>query len=118
MVFGNRSVKKRISLNINNKEINRVEAKTVLGILIDAKLTWKNHISLLKSKLSTCCAVMHRVNFAIDKRGMLILYNSLFLPHSMYCIEIWGNTYATNANYLVLLQKRLFGYCVVLQGIS
>ena len=25
----------------------------------------------------------------------------------MYCIEIWGNTYATNLNCLVLLQKKV-----------
>ena len=45
--------------------------------------------------------------FVIDKYGMLILYHSLFLPYIIYSIEVWGNTYATNLNCLVLLQKRL-----------
>ena len=50
---------------------------------------------------------MYRASFVIDKCGMLILYHSLFLPYIMYCIEVWGNTYATNLKCLVLLQKRL-----------
>ena len=93
MVFGNRSVKKRISLTINNKEINRVEVTTVLGILIVAKLTWKNHISLVKSILSKCCAVMYRVNFVIDKHGMLILYNSLSLCLTLCTVLKYGATH-------------------------
>ena len=44
---------------------------------------------------------------------MHILYSSLFLPYISYCPEIWGNTYPSNINCLVVLQKRairlLFG---------
>ena len=38
---------------------------------------------------------------------MRILNYSLFSPYSMYCAEIWGNTYAANLKCLVLLQKRV-----------
>ena len=31
----------------------------------------------MNSKLSKCCAIMYRTSFVIDKRGMLILDNSL-----------------------------------------
>ena len=44
---------------------------------------------------------------------MHILYISLFLPYISYCSEIWGNTYPSNVNCLVVLQNRairlLFG---------
>ena len=96
----------------NNEETSRVEDTTVLGVLIDAKLTWKNHISLVKSK--KCCAIMYRARFMSDKSCVLILYNSFFLPYIMYCIEIRSNKYVTNVNCLVLLQTRLYGYFLVL----
>ena len=38
---------------------------------------------------------------------MHILYCSLFLPHLTHCVEIWGNTYPTNVDGIVLLQKRI-----------
>ena len=60
---------------------------------------------MIKSKLSKSCAIVYRASFVIDKCGMLILYHSLFLPYITYCIEAWGNTYATNLNCLVLLEK-------------
>ena len=55
-----------------------------------------------KSKLSKNCAIMYRASFVIDKCRMLVLYHSLFLPYIIYYTELWGNTYATNLNCLVL----------------
>ena len=107
MIFGNRALKTSLSIRINKVTINRVEATNFLCVLIDDKLTWKHHISLLKSKLSKCCAVMYKTSFLIERGGMRILYYSLFSPYIMYCAEIWGNTYAPNLICLVLLQKRL-----------
>ena len=96
-----------ISVKINKETINRVNVTKCLGVMIDDKLNWKNHICLVKSKLSKSCAVMYRASFLIDRRGMHILYYSLFLPYIMYCAEVWGNTYATNVQCLVILQKRV-----------
>ena len=50
---------------------------------------------------------MYRSSFLIDRRGMHILYYSLFLPYIMYCAKVWGNTYTTNVQCLVILQKRV-----------
>ena len=44
-----------------------------------------------ETELSKCCAILHTASFEIDKRGELILYNSLFLPYIMYRDEILGN---------------------------
>ena len=106
MIFGNHALKTPLYKN-KQVTINRVEATKLLGVLIDDKLTWKHHISFLKSKLSKCFAVMYKTSFLIDRRGMCILYYSLFSPYIMYCAEIWENTYAANLKCLVLLQKKV-----------
>ena len=62
-----------------------------------------------------------------DGRVLELLRNSsLFNAYIMYCIEIWGNTYATNVNCLILLDRkvvrlffraeRLYGFLVVQKG--
>ena len=35
-----------------------------------------------------------------------LLYNSLFLPHIMYCLEIWGNNVNNNLQCISTLQKK------------
>ena len=107
MIFGNGELKTYLSIEINNATINRAESTKYLGVLINYKLTWKHHISLLKSKLSKCCTVTYKTSFLIDRRGKRILYYSLFSPYIMYCAEIWGNTYAANLKCLILLQRRV-----------
>ena len=42
-------VKTPIFLNVNNEEINNVVIIQVLVVLIDAKLTWKTHISEVRT---------------------------------------------------------------------
>ena len=37
---------------------------------------------------------------------MKTLYYSLIYPYFQYCIIVWGSTYPTNLNRLILLQKR------------
>ena len=51
--------------------------------------------------------VIYKVSHCINHSSMHILYCSLFLPHLMYCCEIWGNTYVTNIQCIILIQKRV-----------
>ena len=69
-----------IKVSINKKEINRVFVTKFLGILIDDKLNWKEHINLVCSKLSICIAVMYKAKQLLDKNSLVILYCSLFVP--------------------------------------
>ena len=100
-------------ITINGIRINRVGVANFLGVLIDEKLNWKDHIANVKSKLSKSTAILYKCIQVIDSQSMHILYSSLFLPYISYCSEIWGNTYPSNVNCLVVLQKRairlLFG---------
>ena len=49
---------------------------------------------------------MYKIRKKVDNNMLLMVYNSLILPHLMYCTEIWGNTYEHRIRDLVLLQKR------------
>ena len=62
---------------------------------------------MVKSKLSKVASVIYKVSHCVDHSSMRPLYFSLFLPHLMYCSEIWGNTYVTNIQSIILIQKRV-----------
>ena len=92
---------------MSKEVIKRVSVTNFVGVMIDDKLTWKHHIDLVKSKLSRNCAIMYRASFLIHRRGMYVLYCSLFLPYIMYCAEKCGNSYSTSSICLFMLQKRV-----------
>ena len=89
-----------------------VVEKSVI-VIIDEKLNWKDHIANVKSKLSKSTPILYKCTQVIDSQSMHILYSSFFLSYISYCSEIWGNTYPSHVNCLVVLQKRairlLFG---------
>ena len=78
-----------------------------LGLIVDEKLTWKNHINVVKSKLCKSLGIMKKVQFKIEERFLLSLYYTLFLPYIDYCLEVWGNTFHSNLKCLYLLQKKI-----------
>ena len=107
MVFGNKRNLKNICVTINSITIDRVYETKFLGVYIDEHLNWKCHIKYLQTKLSRCIGILYKASFVISKLYLRKLYCALFLPYIMYCCEIWGNTYKTNLNCIVVLQKKI-----------
>ena len=106
MLFGNNSLSTNIDITINGVNIYRVRVAKFLGVLIDEKLNWKDHITSVKSKLSKSTAILYKCSQLVDIQSMHILYCSMFLPYINYCSEIWGNTYPTNSNGILSYSKR------------
>ena len=52
--------KSTVTIIINNKDIDKVEEVKYLGIIIDSKMTFKNHINKLK-KLSRSIGVVYKL---------------------------------------------------------
>ena len=93
-------------LSINGVCLERVRVAKFLGVLIDEHLNWKPHIARVQSKLSKTTAILYKCSQIIDSCSMRILYCSIFLPYIHYCSEIWGNTYHSNINRIIIIQKR------------
>ena len=92
---------------MSNSIITRVRATQFLGVIIDEKLTWKDNISLVRSKLAKTVGILDRVRHLLNRSALFILYCFLFLPYLTYCAEIWGNTYKSNIQCIFLLQKKI-----------
>ena len=104
--FMNHKVKDEFIIKIGDKMIQRVFKTKFLGVIIDDKLNWKEHIKYISAKLSKTTAILFKSKMVLDKYSLRTLYCSLFLPYINYCSEIWGNTYKTNLRSILLLQKR------------
>ena len=75
---------------MNNSIITRVRATKFLGVIIDEKLTWKDHISLVRSKLSKTVGIL--IRHLLNRSALFILYCSLFLPYTHTVLK-YGETH-------------------------
>ena len=106
MVFTNSRRDQNVSISINNCEIDMVYKTNFLGVMIDSMLNWKDHVAMVKSKLSKSIAIMRKAKHLLDRRSGMMLYFSLFLPYHSYCCEVWGNTYSSNIKKMCIYCKK------------
>ena len=108
VIFGNTSKLK----NLNNYEIvlhsTVIERKTCakfLGVIVDDKLTWNNHIECIEGKVAKNIGIIRKVQSALPISVLNTLYCSLILPYLTYCNVIWSNNRITRLYRLNILQK-------------
>ena len=68
-IKGNNSVVK-----INDFVLNRVNNMKYLGVIIDHKLKWCEHISYVKNKVSKGIDIIFQVKTVLDQKCLFTLY--------------------------------------------
>ncbi len=106
----NKHLAARTNLTINGTTIERIghqqQEKYVkfLGINMDDNLSWSNHISILRSKLSRSIFALNRVKNLFPHDVLKSLYFSLIHSHINYGLLAWGN--ASSVKQIEILQKK------------
>ena len=67
-------------ITIDNQPIDKVEKTKFLGVVIDSKLSWKNHICLVAGKLSKIIGMIIKAREYLNRSALLTLYYSLCIP--------------------------------------
>ena len=78
-----------------------------LGVIVDAKLSFKQHIGHVVIKTARTGGILYRIRDSLNARARLNFYNSFILPYFTYNVLIWGSTTKNHLNPLILQQKRI-----------
>ena len=112
MIFGNRKkCPSHSDLMIGNSRLIQVRSTKFLGVIVDDKLSWTDHINTVNKKLSSAAFVIRNVRYKINFEVSLKLYDTLALPYLTYCNIIWGNACKTYVKNTVRIQKRILKMC-------
>ena len=96
-----------INLYISNTPIHRVYVTKFLGVQIDSKLSWNEHVDYICKKLSKCVAIFYKARRKLPHSCLISLYYSIAYPYFIYCNHVWGNNYKTVLEKLMLVQKKI-----------
>ena len=86
--------------------MNEVDKTKFLSVIIDKKLTWKEHISYLSSKISRGIGMIIKAKKRLNKDALVTLYYSFIYPYMTYCNHIWGTTCISSLNKVFRNRKR------------
>ena len=96
-----------LSIRIGQNIINHKTNLKYLGVVIDEKMSWKNHVNYLCSKLAKGCWSISKLRNYVDLHTSRILYYSLIYPHLQYCISSWERATKSVLKPLSIIQKRV-----------
>ena len=92
------------------KRLRKLAKCKTLGVIIDDKLLWKDHINEVCAKVSKGLGIMIRVKTFVTQPVMQSIlyncYNSLILPYLDYCNMVWENTAKYNLQKIQKMQNR------------
>ena len=77
---------------VNNK-INETSVTKFLGIHLDKKLNFVNHITEMSMKIVKSIGLLYKLNRFLPETIFKTLYTSLIHPYLSYGIETWHGTY-------------------------
>ena len=95
------------SIVMDNTILVKTSSLKYLGVIVDHKLNWIEHISYVRNKVSKGIGIMYKARRFLNKKSLLSLYHSYIYPYLIYCIEIWGCAAPSHLHSLFLLQKKI-----------
>ena len=102
MLFSKKRTKKakenKFKININKYSIKQVSEMEYLGVILDNKMNWHNHIQYVCTKLSKAAGIIYKVRKRVPHKVLLLLYHSLVATHLRYGIASWGSAKTTDCS--------------------
>ena len=93
------------SVNLLGKEIKPVTTAKDLGLIMDANLTFNEHVISTVSSCISRLGQINRVKHAFDSHTLLIIINELVFSTLFYCWNVWSNTSQGNLDKLKSIQN-------------
>ena len=78
-----------------------------MGIDIDDKLSFSNHVVSIASRISRCSGVIFRSSVYVNFSILRSLYFSLVYPYISYCVNVWGASSIGNSKRMSTTQNRI-----------
>lgn len=103
---GRKYFKDYIKVSVDGNEIFQVSHTHFLGILVDEKLNWKNHIHFIHNKTVKSLSIISKLRNLINVPCLLTLYYSMIYLYLIYVNIVWANTYPSSLHQLYLMQKQ------------
>ena len=88
-----------------NNDIQTEESAKFLGVILDSKLTFNEHVDMVAKKVSSGIYALKVLRDVLPKKELVSVYHALIGSHLTYGILAWGLTSKHNMERLLRLQK-------------
>ena len=90
-IFTNNPISNLPVITLDNDQISFSESASFLGITIDNKLTFSDHLKNISARVSRISGILWKLSY-LPTYVLRTMYLSLVNPHLFYGVELWGGT--------------------------
>ena len=95
----------KVNLQLNGSPEEKISAK-YLGVILDHKFTYEEHIKQVRSKLIKGNAILSKVRHFIPEKMLMNTYNAHIQPHIDYGFALWGYAAKTQLDSVLKQHKK------------
>ena len=117
--FTYKNIKEQIPINLNRVQVPFANTAKYLGMKLDTKIKWKEHVKKKRIELDMKYKEM---KWIIGRKSNLpvhlkvLIYNQILKPVWLYGIQLWGCTKSTNINVIQDFTTRFFAILLMHHG--
>ena len=92
-LFGTKASLQKVDgfhISVSGTQINPCQTVKVLGVLLDQRLSWESHISMVVRRCNSILVSLHKIRFHLTSDAMKLLIQAHVFPHIHYCLSVWG----------------------------
>ena len=94
------------SIHIGGTPLNGVTSTKSLGVTIDHRLVWEEHVDKLSKRVSSALSALRQAGQYVPQETLITIYNALIKPIFDYCDAVLGNLNCTLKARFQKLQNR------------
>ena len=91
----NKSVDTDFELKMGGHILERTKSYRYLGLLVDERFSWENHVNELCWKLSQMAGIILKIRPLLSKQAMMLVYHSLVGSKLRYGLICWATANKT-----------------------
>ena len=103
------------TIYVNNEEMKTVGKLELLGVILDLKLNFTDHISSMCKKASQRIGVLMQLRNLIPLNTKLVLFKTAILPYLTYCQLVWHYCKTSDSRMIERLQDHHANYSELLK---
>ena len=96
-----------LNINLGNSTLTNNNVSRFLGVMVDEKLKFKDHIDHISRKISKSIGIIYKLShLRMPFKVLKQLYYNLIYCHLNYNVCCYASTYESHLNKLYFLQKK------------
>ena len=94
-----------LKFQLNGKQLYPTNSAKYLGVKIDNKLNWNEHINDVAIKLNRANVMLYKTRDYVNEKTLRSIYYAIFDSYINYASNVWGQN-SNTTNRLHILQKK------------